>query len=261
MPPAPFDLPRLLRESSLQHIEYHPTLDSTSTLAAELLEPLLNCAPALVLTAEQTAGRGRKGNAWWSAAGALAFTLVLRGDELPLPAARRPLLAICTGLAVRKALATFAPTAALSIKWPNDVLSDSRKICGILVEQQGSATAPGLLLGIGINVNNSTTDAPPEIAARAISLSDLTGSPSDLTEVLLRILQELDAAVAELSRRPAALLAEVNRHSLLNGRHVTVRSGDTDIAGLCLGIDEDGCLVLQHHSGIARCTTGVVQEW
>ncbi|MGV2334433.1 MAG UNVERIFIED_CONTAM: biotin--[acetyl-CoA-carboxylase] ligase [Planctomycetaceae bacterium] len=137
----PFDIARLLRETSLQHIEYHPTLESTSTLAAELLEPLLQCAPSLVLTAEQTAGRGRKGNAWWSAAGALAFTLVLRGDELPIPTARRPLLSICAGLAVRNALAAFATAAPLSIKWPNDVLSESRKICGILVEQQGTAAA------------------------------------------------------------------------------------------------------------------------
>jgi BirA family biotin operon repressor/biotin-[acetyl-CoA-carboxylase] ligase len=256
-----FDLPRLRRETSLRHIEYHPTLESTSTLAAELLEPLLNCAPALVLTDRQTAGRGRKGNAWWSAPGALAFTLVLRGDELPLPAARRPLLAICAGLAVRNALAAFAPAAELSVKWPNDVLSDSRKICGILVEQQGPHVRPGVLLGIGINVNNSMMDAPPEIAARAVSLSDLRGCASDLTEVLIRVLQELDATVAELSRRPAGLLSEVNRHSLLNGRHVTVRSGDADLCGLCHGVDEDGCLVLQHSSGITRCTTGVVEQW
>ncbi|MFM7059338.1 MAG: biotin--[acetyl-CoA-carboxylase] ligase [Planctomycetota bacterium] len=256
-----FDLPRLRRETSLQHIEYHPTLESTSTLAAELLEPLLNCAPALVLTDQQTAGRGRKGNAWWSAPGALAFTLVLRGDELPIPAARRPLLAICAGLAVRNALAAFAPAAKLSVKWPNDVLSDSRKICGILVEQQGPAAQPGVLLGIGINVNNSTADAPPEISIRAVSLSDLRGGLSDLTEVLIRVLRELDATVTELSRRPAGLLSEVNRHSLLNGRHVTVRSGDAELSGLCLGVDEDGCLVLQHSSGISRCTTGVVQQW
>jgi BirA family biotin operon repressor/biotin-[acetyl-CoA-carboxylase] ligase len=257
----PFDIARLLRETSLQHIEYHPTLESTSTLAAELLEPLLQCAPSLVLTAEQTAGRGRKGNAWWSGAGALAFTLVLRGDELPIPAARRPLLSICAGLAVRNALAAFATAAPLSIKWPNDVLSESRKICGILVEQQGTALRPGVLIGIGINVNNSTADAPPEIAARAVSLRDLCGDSADLTEVLLKVLQQLDVAVAEFSRRPTSLLAEVNRHSLLNGRHVTIRSGDTDISGLCHGIDEDGCLVLQHDQGIIRCSTGVVQEW
>ncbi|MGV2334434.1 MAG UNVERIFIED_CONTAM: hypothetical protein LVR18_10085 [Planctomycetaceae bacterium] len=117
------------------------------------------------------------------------------------------------------------------------------------------------MIGIGINVNNSTADAPPEIAARAVSLRDLGGESADLTEVLLKVLQQLDVAVAELSRRPTSLLAEVNRHSLLNGRHVTIRSGDTDISGLCHGIDEDGCLVLQHDQGIIRCSTGVVQEW
>jgi BirA family biotin operon repressor/biotin-[acetyl-CoA-carboxylase] ligase len=262
MPPQnPFDLPRLLRESSLQHCEYHPTLESTSTLASELLEPLLNTAPALVLTAEQTAGRGRKGNAWWSGSGALTFTLVLRAEELPLPAPRRPILAIAAGLAVRNALAALAPQAVVTVKWPNDVYAESRKICGILVEQQGSAARPGLLIGVGINVNNSTSEAPPEISTRAVSLCDLAGSPFDLTTVLISVLREIDTAITEISRRPARLLAEVNRHSLLNGRIVAVRTNESEIRGHCHGIDEDGCLVLQSPSGIARCNTGVVQEW
>lgn len=257
----PFDLGRLLRESSLQHIEYHPTLESTSTLAAELLGPLLEHAPSLVLTAEQTSGRGRKGNAWWSAHGALAFTLVLRGEELPLPAARRPLLAIAAGLAVRHALSEFVPGRVVMVKWPNDVFAESRKICGILVEQQGSSVRPGVLVGIGINVNNSTKDAPPEIASRAVSLSELAGRDLDLTEVLLAVLRELDAAVTEISRRPAKLLSELNRYSLLNGGAVKVRAGDTEVGGLCHGIDEDGCLVVQTEQGLVRCSSGIVERW
>jgi BirA family biotin operon repressor/biotin-[acetyl-CoA-carboxylase] ligase len=258
---VPFDLGRLLRESSLQHIEYHPTLESTSTLASELLEPLLEHAPALVLTAEQTSGRGRKGNVWWSARGALAFTLVLRGAELPLPASRRPLLAIAAGLAVRHALSGFVPGNVVMVKWPNDVIAESRKICGILVEQQGSSLRPGVLVGIGINVNNSTSEAPPEVASRAVSLSELVGRQLDLTEVLLAVLRELDAAVTEISRRPAKLLSELNRYSLLNGSTVKVRTSDAEVHGLCHGIDEDGCLVVQTEQGVVRCSTGIVEHW
>ena len=258
---VPFDLGRLLRESSVQHIEYHPTLESTSTLASELLEPLLERSPALVLTASQTAGRGRKGNVWWSSEGALAFTLVLRGEELPLPAARRPMLAIAAGLAVRNALSSFAAGAVLIVKWPNDVYAESRKICGILVEQQGSSANPGVLVGIGINVNNSTSDAPPEVSSRAVSLSELAVGLLDLTDVLLVVLREFDAAVTELSRRPVKLLSELNRHSLLNGRGVRVRTSDGEVTGFCHGVDEDGCLVVQTDNGLRRCSTGVVEQW
>ena len=61
---CPFDLSRLINETSLRHVEYHPTLPSTSTTAFELLQPLLDVSPSLVLTREQSAGRGRKGNVW-----------------------------------------------------------------------------------------------------------------------------------------------------------------------------------------------------
>ena len=133
--PAHFDLDRLIAETSVQHVEYHPTLPSTSTTALELLQPLLDVSPALVLTSEQTAGRGRKGNVWWSSGGALTFTLVVDAGELPMAPERRPMVSLAAGLAVRDALKAHAPEQEFALKWPNDVLSGEQKICGILVEQ------------------------------------------------------------------------------------------------------------------------------
>ncbi len=256
-----FDLSRILRDTSVQHVEYHPTLTSTSTVAAELLGPLLKQAPSLVLTEEQTAGRGRKGNLWWSTAGALTFSLVLKASEVPMAAERRPLIALAAGLAVRTALAELAPGFEFFVKWPNDVLTGAQKICGILVEQQGADDQQGLIIGIGINVNNSLREAPAEVAQRATSLFDLCGQSFELTDTLIRVLQQLDFRISQFVTQPRLALSEVNRFSLLSGRTVTVLSGDVSMTGHCIGIDEDGQLVLQTEQGLVRCSTGIVQQW
>lgn len=258
---CPFDIPRLVRETSLQHVEYHESLLSTNTLAAELLEPLVTRSPALVLAAEQTAGRGRRGNQWWSSAGSLTFSLVLRSLDLPLSAERRPLVAIAAGMAVRDVLASLVPNYEFSLKWPNDVLTGARKICGILVEQHGTADLQGLIVGIGVNVNNSLAEAPVEVSDRATSLFDLQGQSFDLTDVLARILRQLDGRISQLVSQPRLALSEANRHNTLNGRIVTVQVGDLLVTGHCAGIDEDGQLVLQTDSGLVRCSTGVVRQW
>lgn len=259
--PETFDIPRLLRESSLQHVEYHPVLPSTNTLALQLLQPLVACSPALVLTEQQTAGRGRKGNLWWSSAGALTFSLVLRAQEVPLSPERRPLAAIAAGMAVRDALGYLAPQQEFLLKWPNDVLSGPRKICGILVEQHGSGDDQALIIGIGVNVNNSLLEAPEEISRRAVALADLLGRQVDLTDVLLQILLRLDARIQQFGSQPRMAMSDANRCSVLNGRVVSVQHSEHVVSGTCVGIDEDGLLVLQTESGIVRCPTGVVSQW
>lgn len=258
---APFDLPRLLRESSLQHVEYHESLPSTSTTAVELLEPLLAKSPAMVLTAEQTSGRGRKGNLWWSSRGALTFTLVLNAGELPVAAERRPLISLAAGLAVRDSLHLHCPDQEFSLKWPNDVLTGTLKICGILVEQHLVEREPAVLIGIGVNVNNSLRDAPADILQRATSLFDQRGHSFDLTAVLISILQRLDSRIAQLKLQPRLALSDANRVHLLTGRVISLQLPDELITGTCVGIDEDGCLVIQTESRLIRCPSGIVTSW
>jgi len=256
-----FDVSRLLRESSLQYVEYHQKLPSTNSTAQALLEPLLEQAPSLVLTSMQTAGRGRKGNQWWSAPGALTFTLVVAADDLSVSVERRPLISLAAGLAVRDALSELASDHEFWLKWPNDVLSGTQKISGILVEQHTLETRPALLIGIGVNVNNSLKEAPAEICLRATSLFDLSGHSSDLTTVLIAILQRLDFRIAQLTGQPRMALSDANRFHLLAGRSLCVQQGEERIYGDCVGIDEDGQLVLQCEDGIHRCSSGIVAQW
>lgn len=256
-----FDLNRLQHETSLQHVEYHETLDSTNKLAAELLPNLLPLCPAIVLAATQTAGRGRGSNSWWANTGALTFSVILNVDQLNLPPDRLPLVSLATGIAVRQCIAPLVPDGVVSIKWPNDVLLNERKVCGILTQQISVAGQRGLIVGVGINVNNSLQGAPDDVRQRATSVFDATGGSIDLTELLILILNAIDGSINELGARSRMLLSELNRHSILNGRTVKLATGETVISGLCHGIDEDGALVLQTDVGLNPVIAGTVLEW
>ena len=256
-----FDRDRILSDSDIRHIEYHDTLPSTNLTALELLGPLLDNAPALVLTSRQSAGRGRKGNLWWSSGGALTFSWVVDAAHLPVTMERRPLVSLAAGLAVRDALLNLMPSCPFVLKWPNDVLIGDRKVCGILVEQHSVGQRQAVIIGIGVNVNNSMRDAPSEIAQRATSMFDLDGHTFDLSTVLIAILQRLTYRINQLTTQPRLALAETNRHNVLTGRIVTLQIGDSTITGLCVGVDDDGQLVLQTELQLHRCTSGIVVKW
>ena len=87
------------------------------------------------------------------------------------------------------------------IKWPNDVLLNERKVAGILTEQISVAGLPALIIGVGVNVNNSLQGAPDGVQQRATSVFDATGESIDLTELLISILNAIDQSINELGGR------------------------------------------------------------
>ena len=256
-----FDIARITRETNIRLVEYHETLDSTNKLAAELLSDLLPLSPALVLTTSQSAGRGRGSNSWWATPGALTFSLVLAADELQLPVERLPFVALAAGLAVRNAVADLVPGKVVAVKWPNDVLVNEQKVCGILTQQQLAIKATGLIIGIGVNVNNSLQTAPDAVRQRATSIFDLTDTHQELTDVLISILGQLEAACSHLRDDPAAIATELNAHSMLNGREMEVQAGGELVSGLCEGIDDSGCLLVRSGSELKRLNAGTVVSW
>jgi BirA family biotin operon repressor/biotin-[acetyl-CoA-carboxylase] ligase len=256
-----FDLDRIKDDTDICHVEYHDTLPSTNLTAVQLLGPLLDNTPALVLTSNQSAGRGRKGNAWWSSGGALTFSWVVDAASLPVAAERRPMVSLAAGLAVRDALTELLPNCPFVLKWPNDVLIGDQKICGILVEQHSVDQRQGVILGIGVNVNNSLLQAPSEISQRATSLYDIEGRSFDLNAVLVTILNRLSFRITQLTSQPRLALAETNRHNVLTGRIVTLQVSEATITGVCVGVDDEGQLVLQSERQLHRCASGIVVKW
>lgn len=255
-----FDLQRIETETFIQGTEFHRELASTNDLALELSAADELRTPLLVLAERQTAGRGRGTNRWWSGDGALTLSLVLDSTATGPAPERRPLVSLATGLAIRDAIDSILPDAGLKLKWPNDVYLNGRKACGILTEVPHRAPAR-MVVGIGLNVNNSFDAAPPEIRAAATSLRDAAGREHDPTEVLVRLLRRLEAELAMLAVGEFDLPARWRPHCVLHGRTIQHTAGPQTITGVCAGLDARGALILQTETGPRHLFGGTVKAW
>lgn len=270
-----FDLSRIQAAAQLQHLEFHPVLNSTNSLAMQLITDLTGCRPALILTEQQTAGRGRGAHQWFSDAGALTFSLVLDVDAIP--AAERSLISIATGIAVRKTLeealdAIQQPEQGIGrrrnvmVKWPNDVMIDDRKVCGVLTELASDANQVSVVIGVGINVNNSLVSLPAEIQSKATSIFDICGQTVDLSELLIRLLLAIQESCNRLLNDQTGLIQELNQHHLLTDKLVSVDLASIDLGseiftGPCVGVDDAGCLLLKSPTGVRRIVAGSIVSW
>jgi BirA family transcriptional regulator, biotin operon repressor / biotin---[acetyl-CoA-carboxylase] ligase len=149
-------------------------IDSTNRYALDTGQPGL-----LIIARQQTAGRGRQSRTWFSPAGENIYMTLTLGTPDP----RYPIL---TGVAVRTALAGVLVNEAVNIKWPNDILVQGRKVCGILCEARGGLTA----IGIGVNVNQISW--PDELVDSAISLKLIAGKTYGRDDIIQTVMQSLD---------------------------------------------------------------------
>jgi BirA family biotin operon repressor/biotin-[acetyl-CoA-carboxylase] ligase len=261
--PNLLDVPRIAAAPFVGGVEYRPAVESTQNLATELLRRRVRDLPLLVLAGEQTAGRGRGQNPWWSARGALTFSLAIDSQleaNANLPDPRRALVA---GLAICEVVRPLAAGFACGLKWPNDVYLAGRKLCGVLVEafRGDGPLRDRTVFGIGLNVNNSLSLAPPEIAGTATSLFDTTGRHHDLTDLLLAILERLQHELAALAQADPDQVERWQEASLLDGRQVLVAQGSLQIAGRCRGLDSRGALIVDTTAGRRHVIAGEVRRF
>lgn len=197
-----------------------------------------------VVANAQTSGRGRRGRTWLSPAGENLYVSVLlrprcRPDEAPV-------IALAAGLAVRDALVHFVePVERTTIKWPNDVRIDGRKVSGVLVEGsiRGSALAFAVV-GIGINVRG--VSMPDEIASRATSVRLACGEDLARGDVLEALLTALENRIEQFSREGAiAIVRDFSARCDTLGTDVSI----DEIAGRAESISVDGGLVVLKRDG------------
>lgn len=260
--PTAFDLRRIEQKTFVRQVLFHPVLPSTNDFALELAAQQELATPVLVLTETQTAGRGRGSNRWWSRPGALTFSLVLDSAPLRLNPDHWPRVSLTAALAVCQVLEQLVPHIPCGIRWPNDVHCAGRKICGILPElspqRVEAPLPPRLVLGIGVNVNNSLSEAPPDVRAIGVSLSDLSGERHELTDFLLRVLGCLATRLDELATGNPVLPQAWRRCCLLTDRMIELQVGPKRVRGLCQGIDPEGALRVQVSQGVERYFGGVI---
>ncbi len=256
---AAFDIDRLLAETMARHIEYRPETKSTNDLAIELASNGATVFPSLVITDRQTGGRGRGANQWWAADGALTFSLTVDAKALGLETRDWPKMSLTMGLAVCEVLEQLVPERRVNLKWPNDVYLEGRKVCGVLVETM--ALRPGLIvIGIGINVNNSFTDAPAELRSIATSLIDVATRSFELTDVLISQLRQIEYRIETVIAGSEDLAEAWRTRCMLEGRTLSIDVGSKRVTGICHGIDDDGALIIQTEGGIERSFAGVVSQ-
>ncbi|MCA9217983.1 MAG: biotin--[acetyl-CoA-carboxylase] ligase [Planctomycetales bacterium] len=253
-----FDLIRIREESFVAGISHFDEIDSTNSCLLKQLEESSADGPLLVLAERQTAGRGRGSNQWWAANGALTFSLAVEANDL------RPdqicKASLSTGLAVCQALERFVPAGDLALKWPNDVYLEGKKIAGILIERPASRS-DFIVIGIGININNSMNDAPEDISSKAISLIDCIEIETDLTTVLIESLQQIESRLRSIRLGDSMLLDQWRAYCMLTGRSVTIDVYDKEISGVCTGIDGEGALLVKARDQVHRCIGGVVKSF
>jgi BirA family transcriptional regulator, biotin operon repressor / biotin---[acetyl-CoA-carboxylase] ligase len=232
-----------------REIVYRRSIPSTNDLALALAK---NGAAdgTVVLAEQQTAGRGRLGRMWLSPAGSnILCTVILRPSFRPEAAFL--LTALCSAAIARAIEITcgLQPT----LKWPNDILINDRKVVGVLTEL--ALTGPVLdaaVVGFGINVNFDPR-GHPEIGQPATSLIVETGRPVSRRDLLLRVLEEADCRYVELQAgRTRPIFEEWKAGLGTLGRHVLVSAPGGDFEGLACDVEDDGTLVVQRPDGELR---------
>ena len=201
----------------------------------------------LVVADSQTGGKGRRGRSWHTPKGSsIAMSLVLK---LELEAEYASMLTLVQAMAVAKAIEEICGLKA-QIKWPNDILINEKKVCGILTEMNMEGTRiSSIIIGTGINVNQD--DFPKEISKIATSLKKESGKVQSRENLVKRICElfeeyfEMFMASKDLS----GILEEYNLRLISSGRRVKVLDPQEEFIGEALGINSQGELLVKKESG------------
>ena len=256
----PLDVERLRREVPVAEVEVYGELPSTNDLALVRAADAGVVTPWLIAAERQTAGRGRGAHQWWSAPGALTFSLLVEPGGWGVERELWPRLSLVVGLSVCQVVQRVVPARRCLLKWPNDVWLDERKVCGILVEVPACRTLePRLVIGIGVNVNNSLQAAPEEVRSVATSLCDMQDARFDRNVLLAEIVRQLDQNLWALAQDEGSLSLEWQRRSALTGRQIEVDAGGRLTRGVCGGIDATGALLVDTAGGRERLLAGSVR--
>jgi BirA family transcriptional regulator, biotin operon repressor / biotin---[acetyl-CoA-carboxylase] ligase len=234
-----------------RRVEWHATIGSTMTEASRLA--CAGAASGTVVGAEaQSAGQGRHGRTWHSEPGlGLYVSVILRRQFTP---ASLPVVTLALGLAAREAILKGTDLVC-DLRWPNDVLIQSKKCAGILtrLESSGHSSAiiasGAIIAGIGINVNHSSF--PEELSSIATSLRIATGRIQSRERLLLELFASVDTYCDLLESHGTGPVIETFARvsSYVSGRRVCVDQDGSQLRGTTAGLNDSGFLILRGDDG------------
>lgn len=222
----------------------YETISSTNHVALNLGE---KGAPdgTLIIADYQSAGRGRFGRSWVAPAGtSLLLSLLMRP---PLPVSHSFLVGMGAGLGVAEGIRRTTGLAA-RLKWPNDVLIEGRKVCGLLLESRVlGESLDFIVVGVGVNVNFQTREVEG-IPAEATSLRNALGHEVSRLTLLQAILESTDRRYVDIHRGESPQAEWATALDTI-GQRVRVQLGDRLEEGLAEGVTEAGALVVRQSNG------------
>jgi BirA family biotin operon repressor/biotin-[acetyl-CoA-carboxylase] ligase len=240
------------------HLNHYYKIGSTNTAA---MQAASDGAPegSVFLAEEQTSGRGRGANSWHSARSTGIYcSAILRPT---LPPSEVLALSLAAGLAVRAAIEQVDSRVHADLKWPNDVLIEGKKVCGILTEMNAEPTRVRyVVVGIGLNVNQASF--PEELSATSLRL--VTGSEWSRVELAAALLKSLDREYRQLledsDARQSILRRFSENSSWVQGRNVRIEENGSGFSGITEGLDERGFLQVRTAQGLQTVLGGTVRE-
>ena len=219
-------------------------VDSTNRYLAEHMATDMDINGATCVAEAQSGGRGRRGRSWITTPYCnLMLSMAWRFPGGPSLVSG---LSLAAGVALLRALEEYG-VAGVGLKWPNDVLWDNRKLAGLLVDVQGEAAGPTLIiLGVGINGYISPQDAT-HIDQPWIDLHGITGETTDRNRLAALVVRHLLGMFHLFASKGfAPFRGEWQERHLFHGRRVRLIQGDREFSGTAEGIDETGGLIVRH---------------
>ncbi|HIB26108.1 MAG TPA: biotin--[acetyl-CoA-carboxylase] ligase [Candidatus Marinimicrobia bacterium] len=224
-----------------QQIEYYGRLESTNSEAWEIIDEGVQSG-ALLITDNQYKGRGRSDRKWYAAPDkSLTFSILLFSDLEPVISGWLPIL---SGVAIQKALAQF--NASVKLKWPNDLLLNGKKIGGILCESKVKGNLLNqVVIGIGLNVNETKEDFDPAIQSSANSLHIASKKFYQRERVLAEILNELEPWISGLPKNIDKIQFEWEAACGHLKEEIQFHKGDEIVSGIFKSLGESGSAVIE----------------
>lgn len=240
-----------------KHISFYKEIDSTNNIAKEFASKGAKEGFAVVAD-YQKKGKGRLGRRWESPAGVNIYTsIILRPDISPVFA---PQLTLVAAVAVAETISKYLNKTA-EVKWPNDILINSKKVSGILIEMNSEMDKINfIVIGTGVNLNMTQKMFPDDIRAIATSLKQETGRDISRTDFIQMLYLNLETWYKKyLKHGFAPVRTAWTDYFAMAGKTVRVQQTGKTVEGIALGIDDDGALLLREENGhIAKIISGDV---
>ena len=230
-------------------IYYFPELESTNIIAKEKAthkEEGVN-EGTIVIAERQSAGKGRLGRNWFSPAGGIWLSIILYPQLSPTYI---PRITLMTAVAVVKAIERCTKIKT-QVKWPNDILINGKKVCGILTEMSAELDLINwVVVGIGVNVNIKQQEFPEDIREMTTSLKEALRKEISRVRLVQMFLKEFERYYKLFKRREfSSILKEWKSCSHTLGKKIKINIGENVVTGEAIDINERGALILKKKNG------------